>query len=117
MQNQLESHLKGLKIEVTPQPANNVNQARRDKNYEMTLSGWIAGSNDLNSYFNLFQSTSAYNFGSYNNAKYDELLEKASTTDANDEAAFYQDYKAAEEILLTQDAAQVPLVQTDKVIS
>lgn len=112
VQNQLETHLKGLKIEVTPQPANNVNQARRDKNYEMTLSGWIAGSNDLNSYFNLFQSTSAYNFGSYNNAKYDELLEKASTTDANDEAAFYQDYKAAEEILLTQDAAQVPLVQT-----
>lgn len=112
VQNQLETHLPGLKIEITPQPANSVNQSRRDKKYELSLSAWIAGSNDLNSYFNLYQSTSSYNYGNYQNAAYDALLEKASTQDANNEAAFYQDYKAAEEILLTQDAAQVPLVQT-----
>lgn len=112
LQSQIQENLKGVKILITPQPRNNLNQARRDKNYELSLSGWIAGSSDLDSYFNLYKTGSAYNYGAYDNANYTELVEKARTTDANVPDKQFADYKAAEKILLTEDAAQVPLYQS-----
>lgn len=112
IQSQLQEHLSGLTITITPQPKNNLNQSRRDKNYELSLSGGIAGSSDLDSYFNLYKTGSAYNYGAYDNAEYTTLVEKARTRDANDPNQQFADYKQAEEILLTQDAAQVPLYQS-----
>ncbi|WP_414841122.1 peptide ABC transporter substrate-binding protein [Enterococcus saccharolyticus] len=112
IQNQLETNLPGLKIDITPQPANNVNQARADKKYELSLSGWTAGSNDMNSYFNLYRTGSSYNYGEYDNSEYSKLVEKAITVDANDENKTFEDYKAAEKILLEDDAAQVPIYQS-----
>lgn len=112
IQSQLQENLSGLTIKITPQPKNNLNQARRDKNYELSLSGWIAGSSDLDSYFNLYKTGSAYNYGAYDNSDYTSLVEKARTTDANDPDKQFADYKEAETILLKQDAAQVPLYQS-----
>jgi len=112
IQSQLQDNLSGLMITITPQPKNNVNQSRRDKNYELSLSGWIAGSSDLDSYFNLYKTGSAYNYGAYDNDEYTTLVEKARTTDANDPDKQFSDYKQAEEILLEEDAAQVPLYQS-----
>lgn len=112
IQSQLQDNLSGLTITITPQPKNNVNQSRRDKNYELSLSGWIAGSSDLDSYFNLYKTGSAYNYGAYDNDEYTALVEKARTTDANDPDKQFADYKQAEAILLEEDAAQVPLYQS-----
>lgn len=112
IQAQLQDNLSGLTITITPQPKNNVNQSRRDKNYELSLSGWIAGSSDLDSYFNLYKTGSAYNYGAYDNDEYTALVEKARTTDANDPDKQFADYKQAEAILLEEDAAQVPLYQS-----
>ncbi|WP_288744831.1 peptide ABC transporter substrate-binding protein [uncultured Enterococcus sp.] len=112
IQSQLQDNLSGLTITITLQPKNNVNQSRRDKNYELSLSGWIAGSSDLDSYFNLYKTGSAYNYGAYDNDEYTTLVEKARTTDANDPDKQFADYKQAEAILLEKDAAQVPLYQS-----
>ncbi|WP_313628697.1 peptide ABC transporter substrate-binding protein [Enterococcus italicus] len=112
IQSQLQDNLSGLTITITPQPKNNVNQSRRDKNYELSLSGWIAGSSDLDSYFNLYKTGSAYNYGAYDNDEYTTLVEKARTTDANNPDKQFADYKQAEAILLEEDAAQVPLYQS-----
>lgn len=112
IQSQLQDNLSGLTITITPQPKNNVNQSRRDKNYELSLSGWIAGSSDLDSYFNLYKTGSAYNYGAYDNDEYTTLVEKARTADANDPDKQFADYKQAEAILLEKDAAQVPLYQS-----
>ncbi len=112
IQSQLQDNLSGLTITITPQPKNNVNQSRRDKNYDLSLSGWFAGSSDLDSYFNLYKTGSAYNYGAYDNDEYTTLVEKARTTDANDPDKQFADYKQAEAILLEKDAAQVPLYQS-----
>lgn len=40
------------------------------------------------------------------------MVEKARTTDANDEDAMFADYQQAEQILLEEDAAQVPIYQS-----
>lgn len=112
IQAQIQDTLPGVKVTITPQPKNNVNQARRDKNYELSLSGWIAGSSDLDSYFNLYQTDSAYNYGEYENDTYRALVQAAKTKDANDPDQQFSDYKQAETQLLEKDAAQVPLYQS-----
>lgn len=112
IQSQVEENLSGLSINVTPKPSNNVNSSRASKDYEISLSAWIAGNNDINSYFNLYRPGSSYNYGGYENKEFGELTEKAVTTDANDENKTYADYKAAEKILLEEDAAQVPIYQS-----
>ncbi|MDT2781772.1 peptide ABC transporter substrate-binding protein [Vagococcus fluvialis] len=112
IQSQLEENLPGLKINVNLQPSNNVNQSRREKNYEISLSGWIAGSSEIDSYFNLYVTNSSYNYGNYNNKEYTDLVVKAKTVDANDSNKQFEDYKKAEEILLEQDSAHVPVYQS-----
>ncbi|HDV0834252.1 peptide ABC transporter substrate-binding protein [Enterococcus faecalis] len=112
VQSQLQENLPGLKITISSQPSNNVNQSRREKNYELSLSGWIAGSSELDSYFNLYAGESSYNYGNYHNAKYDQLVEDARTINANNPEKQFAEYKEAEDILLNQDAAQVPLYQS-----
>ena len=112
VQSQLQENLPGLEITISSQPSNNVNQSRREKNYELSLSGWIAGSSELDSYFNLYAGESSYNYGNYHNAKYDQLVEDARTINANNPEKQFAEYKEAEDILLNQDAAQVPLYQS-----
>ncbi len=112
VQSQLQENLPGLEITISLQPSNNVNQSRREKNYELSLSGWIAGSSELDSYFNLYAGESSYNYGNYHNAKYDQLVEEARTINANNPEKQFAEYKEAEDILLNQDAAQVPLYQS-----
>ncbi|MGC3051204.1 peptide ABC transporter substrate-binding protein, partial [Enterococcus faecalis] len=79
----LQENLPGLEINISSQPSNNVNQWRREKNYELSLSVWIAGSSELDSKFNLYAGESSYNNGNYHNAKYDHLVEEARTINAN----------------------------------
>ncbi|EGO2583274.1 peptide ABC transporter substrate-binding protein [Enterococcus faecalis] len=112
VQSQLQENLPDLEITISSQPSNNVNQSRREKNYELSLSGWIAGSSELDSYFNLYAGESSYNYGNYHNAKYDQLVEDARTINANNPEKQFAEYKEAEDILLNQDAAQVPLYQS-----
>ncbi|XUD11110.1 pheromone-binding protein [Enterococcus sp. AZ170] len=112
IQSQLQENLKGLEITINAQPKNNVLQTRKDKEYELSLSGWIAGSSDLDSYFNLYAGSSAYNYGSYKNDTYDKFITDARTINANTPNKQFDDYKEAEDILLDQDAAQVPLYQS-----
>lgn len=111
IQSQLEENLEGLSISVNQQPSNNVNQARRDKNYELSLSGWIAGSSELDSYFNLYASQSAYNYGNFNNKEYDTLVLDAKTKEANNPDEVFNKYQEAERIVLEENVAQVPVYQ------
>lgn len=112
VQSQLQDNLKGLEVTINAQPKNNLLEARTKKNYEISLSGWTAGSSDLDSYFNLYNEGSSYNYGGFKNDEYSKLVDAAKTTDANDPNKQFEDYKKAEDILLNQEAAQVPLYQS-----
>lgn len=112
VQSQLQGNLKGLEVTINAQPKNNLLEARTKKNYEISLSGWAAASSDLDSYFNLYNEGSSYNYGGFSNDEYSKLVDTAKTTDANDPNKQFEDYKEAEDILLNQEAAQVPLYQS-----
>lgn len=111
MQSQIQETLDGVTVKLNKQPKNNVNQSRGDSNYEMSLSGWIAGDNNLAYYFILYEGDSSYNYGNYHNDNFDVLVTDAKTVDANDVNQQFVDYKEAETLLIEEDAAQVPLYQ------
>ena len=50
-------------------------------------------------FYGLFSSTSAYNYGKVSSSEFDEAYNKAITTDALDTDAAADDYKAAEKAL------------------
>lgn len=109
---ELEENLAGITINVTNQSRVEVNRLRAEGNYQLALAAWIAASNDLDTYFNLYRTGSAYNYGGYRNSEYDRLVETARTIDANDINNAFEDYRQAEKILLEDDVAQVPLYQS-----
>ncbi|MFL2099744.1 peptide ABC transporter substrate-binding protein [Desemzia sp. FAM 23989] len=112
VQSQIQENLEGVTVTIDKQPKNSVNQSRSDSNYEMSISGWIAGDNNLGYFFNLYEDGSAYNYGGYNNETYNQLAAEAKTTYANDPDKQFENYQKAEQILLEEDAAQVPLYQS-----
>ncbi|MCX4167214.1 peptide ABC transporter substrate-binding protein [Enterococcus casseliflavus] len=112
LQSQLQENLPGLSISINKQPRASLNQSRANSDYELSVSGWIAGSSDMDMFFILYKNGASFNYGGYVNEEYTALTEDARTVHANDPDQYFEDYKAAEEILLEQDAAQVPLYQS-----
>ncbi|WEL46621.1 peptide ABC transporter substrate-binding protein [Enterococcus casseliflavus] len=112
LQSQLQENLPGLSISINKQPRASLNQSRANSDYELSVSGWIAGSSDMDMFFILYKNGASFNYGGYINEEYTALTEDARTVHANDPDQYFEDYKAAEEILLEQDAAQVPLYQS-----
>lgn len=112
LQSQLQENLPGLSISINKQPRASLNQSRANSDYELSVSGWIAGSSDMDMFFILYKTGASFNYGGYVNEEYTALTEDARTVHANDPDQYFEDYKAAEEILLEQDAAQIPLYQS-----
>lgn len=70
-------------------------------------AGWIGDYRDPNTFLELMISGSAMNGGKYSNPKYDELIKKAATI--SDPKQRMQTLHEAEEILITQDQAVIPI--------
>ena len=70
----------------------------------------------MDMFFILYKNGASFNYGGYINEEYTALTEDARTVHANDPDQYFEDYKAAEEILLEQDAAQVPLTKVLQII-
>ena len=82
--------------------------------------GWVGDYQDANTFLELFQTDSGQNFGKYANDEFDMLIQKAAKMPGG--AARFDVLKQAEEILINQDQAILPiyhyvnidLVDTDK---
>ena len=103
IQGQLEENLRGLKITITPVPANVQIERVMKHDFTISLSGWQADYPDPMSFLGNFESNSVLNFGGYSNTKYDEYLK-----DTSDKR--WKSLKKAEELLL-EDAGVVPFLQ------
>lgn len=103
IQGQLEENLRGLKITITPVPANVQIERVMKHDFTISLSGWQADYPDPMSFLGNFESNSVLNFGGYSNTKYDEYLK-----DTSDKR--WKSLKKAEELLL-EDAGVVPILQ------
>ena len=101
----------GIKIVIKTVPTQSAQQLRTDGDFDIALTGWGADFNDPISFLQIMGKDSSYNYGKYNNAQYNDLVTKASTTDANDAAKRWGDMVQASK-LLTNDQAVTPLYQS-----
>lgn len=80
---------------------------RHNHDFEISRAGWVGDYQDPNTFHEMFLTGAGNNDGAYTNAAFDELLKKASSLPAGAERM--QALHDAEEILMTQDQAVMPL--------
>ena len=106
----IEDKLSGSKVNVNIVPLTAAIEKGRNAEFDLFLFGWGADYPDPSSFMELLTTDSPYNYGKYSNKDFDELVEKASTTDVTDDEKRWNDYIEAENIL-TDDAAVSPIFQ------
>ena len=80
-------------------------QMRRKGNFEIARGGWIGDYNDPSTFLNLWTRDANNNFVRWSNPVFDDLLEKAKTSDAGQRMQYLQ---RAEQILL-EESPLIPL--------
>ncbi|EOC6363647.1 MAG: peptide pheromone-binding protein TraC [Enterococcus faecalis] len=103
LQGQLEENLEGLKVNITPVPANVFMERLTKKDFAISLSGWQADYADPISFLANFETNSPLNHGGYSNKNYDELIKDTSSKR-------WQELKKAEKLVI-DDAGVVPVFQ------
>ena len=71
----------------------------KNQNFDVALVSWGGDYPEGSTFYGLFTSNSAYNYGKANSSTYDAAYEKAISTDALDPKAAANDYKTAEKAL------------------
>lgn len=73
---------------------------------DVARAGWLADYNDADNFLNLLKSNVDYNYGRYNSAEFDALLEQANaSTDIDERASLL----AQAEKLALEDSAAIPI--------
>ncbi|QFT88374.1 Dipeptide-binding protein DppE precursor [Bacillus sp. THAF10] len=111
LQNQLETNLPGLKIDLKEVPFAQRLDLDSEMNYDMQLAGWGPDYLDAISFANLWMTDGGNNKMGYSNKEYDKLLNDVMTTYANDPVKRFEAMQDAEKILLEEDAAIAPIYQ------
>lgn len=94
-----ETTLPGLTVEEKFVTFKQRLEDTKNQNFEVAFVSWGGDYPEGSTFYGLFQSGSAYNYGKVNSPEYDAAYEKALTTDALDKDAGAADYKAAEQAL------------------
>lgn len=94
-----EKALPGLTVEEKFVPFKQRLEDTKNQNFEVAVALWGGDYPEGSTFYGLFKSGSAYNYGKFTNAKFDAAYEKALTTDALDTDAAANDYKEAEKAL------------------
>lgn len=98
LQSQMEK-LDGLKIDIKTVPFKQRLALSQEKKFDLVITAWGADYGDPSTFLDLYTKDSSFNNGSWDNAKYNELMQAAKTTDVNDDKKRYDDYKQAEQII------------------
>ena len=102
IQNQLETHLPGLKVTIKSEPKAARIKAQLAHEFDMVLTSWGGEDADATAFLDMFKSDSGLNIVKFNNVIYDRALNKAATVDAMNSKKRYQDLVQADKILQQQ---------------
>ena len=94
-----EEALPGLKIEEKFVTFKQRLEDTKNQNFEVALVAWGGDYPEGSTFYGLFSSNSAYNYGKVSSPEFYQAYNKALTTDALDTDAAAADYKAAEKVL------------------
>ena len=102
----------GFSTEAKCEPKKSRIQDMQNDNYTVALHRWGPDYADPQTYMDLFITGASNNYGHYESNTYDELINKALTTDAADSTQRWADFAEAEKILVSDEVAVVPLYQS-----
>jgi oligopeptide transport system substrate-binding protein len=111
IQGQLEENLPGLTIELKSVPLQNRLDLQTQGEFDLVFGTWTPDYADPIDFLNFYDSKSGLNTAGYNNSTYDEGLQAARTTLANDPDARWQELLKMEKLLIGEDTAVLPLYQ------
>lgn len=105
LQQQLKKNL-GLEVELIPQEWKVFLKSQRTNEYPLFHQGWVADYPDALNFLDVFKCKSGQNYSQMCNPLYDSLLEQALVAQG---ALQKQKLQKAQEILLSQEIAIIPL--------
>lgn len=111
LKNQLETNLKGLKIELESVPFAVRLERDNAMDYDIQMAGWGPDYGNAISFADLWVTNGGSNRMGYSNKKYDELIKKAQGELATKPKENFEALQQAEKILLEEDAGIAPVYQ------
>lgn len=93
----------GVQVELANMEWKVFLEERGNQNFELARGAWCGDYNEASTFLDLLQSDSGYNDGKYNNARVDELLAEAKTSD--DPAPLYTEV----ERIIAQETPVIPI--------
>jgi oligopeptide transport system substrate-binding protein len=106
LQSELTENL-GANVEINMQPFDQFLDLLSNREYQMTLYGWIADYNDPMTFLDLFLSDSPLNYSNYRNERYDRLINDAKVE--LDEQVRMENLIEAERLLIEDAAVVAPV--------
>ncbi len=110
IQNSIQENLEGVKVKPTPVPFSVRIDRSGTGDFDAVLGGWGADYADPSSFTDLFVTGNSYNRGQWSNKEYDDVVKAASSQDAGDEQARWDDFQKANKII-ADDMGVVPVYQ------
>lgn len=111
VQGQLEQNLPGLTIKLKSVPLQNRLDLQTAGNFDLVFGTWTPDYADPINFLEFYDSKSGLNTAGYNNAVYDEGLNEARVTLANEPEKRWEKLLSLEKVLVEEDAAVLPLYQ------
>ncbi|EOT38500.1 peptide ABC transporter substrate-binding protein [Enterococcus columbae] len=108
-QNQLETHLPGLKIEVTQVPFTIRVQRDQSKDYDLELSGWGTDYRDPLTVLRIFTSDSTQGGVTFSDPTYDQLINQTRNEYAGNQEQRMKNFMQAQNILINKVAVLAPI--------
>ncbi|RGX08778.1 ABC transporter substrate-binding protein [Paraclostridium sordellii] len=109
-QNQLQTNLDGLKVELKQVPFKQKQQLESEGDYDLVYSSWVADYPDPLTFLDTFTTNGKFGKNSgYDSKEYNSLIEEGKNATSISES--WNKYAKAEEILLS-DAFLMPLFQS-----
>ncbi|HEO8681888.1 TPA: peptide ABC transporter substrate-binding protein [Streptococcus agalactiae] len=97
-----ESALPGLTVEEKFVTFKQRLEDAKNENFDVVLFSWGGDYPEGSTFYGLFTTNSAYNYGKFSSKEYDNAYQKAITTDALKPGDAANDYKTAEKALFDQ---------------
>ena len=111
VQGQLETNLPGLTIDAKSIPLQNRLDLQSQGEFDLVFGTWTPDYADPINFLEFYDSTGGLNTSGYASERYDQGLQEARTTLANDPVARWDLLKELEKQLIVEDTAVLPLYQ------
>ncbi|WP_373894110.1 peptide ABC transporter substrate-binding protein [Virgibacillus natechei] len=113
--NQLETNLDGLTIELSNVPFKVRLDRTTGQDYDIVMHGWGPDYLDPMTFLDLYVTDGTNNNTGYSSEEYDQLIEDAKVTYANDPEQRWETMLEAEKLLIEEDTVVAPVYQRGRI--